>query len=256
MTITPQESSPAAAAWKHPFPGVTRLDAFRRYVNRAYKVSLQSYDDLHKWSVENLEDFGKAVWVFCGVVYSHPADKVSNGINTQWPRPEWFPGARINFTENILAVGLKTHPDSVAVSACREAGTHWRHLTWRQLHSQVALHTAALRAAGVEKGDRVAGVLSNSVEAVVLLLAAGAVGAIFSSMAPDMGAAGIVSRYAQIRPKIMFVDTDVLYAGKRRILHEKLNTAVTHLRKRVPELEKVVVVTGSVLSDPSWWAFL
>lgn len=96
------------------------------------------------------------------------------------------------------------------------------------------------------------GILSNSVEAVVILLATGAVGAIFSSMAPDMGAAGIVSRYAQIQPKIIFVDTEVLYAGKRRILHEKLTTALTHLRKRVPELGKVVVITGSLLPDPGW----
>ncbi|KAJ4205936.1 hypothetical protein NW759_014413 [Fusarium solani] len=249
-TISPRAQDVAAGAWRHPFPGATRLDAFRRYVNRAYRVSLQSYQDVHKWSVENLEDFAKAVWVFCGVVYSHPPDKVANGINNVWPRPEWFPGARINFAENIFAVGLNTHPDSVAVSACREAGTHWRHLTWRQLHSQVALYTAALRAAGVGRGDRVAGVLSNSVEAVVVLLASGAVGAIFSSMAPDMGAAGIVSRYAQIQPKIIFVDTEVLYAGKRRILHEKLTTALAHLRKRVPELGKVVVITGSLLPDP------
>ncbi|KAH7232702.1 hypothetical protein B0J15DRAFT_572192 [Fusarium solani] len=251
-TISPRAQDVAAGVWRHPFPGATRLDAFRRYVNRAYRVSLQSYQDVHKWSVENLEDFAKAVWVFCGVVYSHPPDKVANGINNVWPRPEWFPGARINFAENIFAVGLNTHPDSVAVSACREAGTHWRHLTWRQLHSQVALYTAALRAAGVGRGDRVAGVLSNSVEAVVVLLASGAVGAIFSSMAPDMGAAGIVSRYAQIQPKIIFVDTEVLYAGKRRILHEKLTTALAHLRKRVPELGKVVVITGSLLPDPGW----
>ena len=162
MTITPGTSSPrtqdaAVGAWRHPFPGATRLDAFRRYVNRAYSVSLQSYEDIHKWSVKNLQDFAKAVWVFCGVVHSKPPDKVANGIDNVWPRPDWFPGARINFTENILAVGLNTHPDSVAVSACREAGTHWRHLTWRQLHSQVALYTAALRAAGVGRGDRVAG---------------------------------------------------------------------------------------------------
>ncbi|KAJ4310572.1 hypothetical protein N0V84_010907 [Fusarium piperis] len=251
-TTSPRAQGAAVGVWKHPFPGVTRLDAFRRYVNRAYGASLESYQDLHNWSVKNLEDFAKAVWIFCGVVYSHPPDKVANGINNVWPRPDWFPGARINFTENILAVGLKTHPDSVAVSACREAGTHWRHLSWRQLHSQVALYTAALRAAGVGRGDRVAGVLSNSIEAMVILLATGAVGAIFSSMAPDMGAAGIVSRYAQIQPKIIFVDTEVLYAGKRRILHEKLTTALTHLRKRVPGLGKVVVITGSLLPDPGW----
>lgn len=91
------------------------------------------------------------------MVYNAAPEKVANGIRNMWPRPEWFPGARINFTENILCVGLKVHPDRIAVSACREAGTHWRHLTWVQLYAQVALYTTALRAAGVRRGDRVAG---------------------------------------------------------------------------------------------------
>lgn len=103
------------------------------------------------------------------------------------------------------------------------------------------------------KNDTIVAVLSNSIEAVVVLLAAASIGAIFSSTAPDMGAAGIVSRYAQIRPKIMFVDTEVLYAGKRRVLRQKMTTAVTQLRKQVPELTKVVVVTGSVLPDNGWY---
>jgi len=95
-------------------------------------------------------------------------------------------------------------------------------------------------------------ILSNSIEAVVLLLAAGSIGAIFSSAAPDLGASGIVSRFEQIRPKILFVDSEVLYAGKRRILHKKLKTAVTQLRDLVPELEKVVVVLGSTSFLEDW----
>ncbi|KAH6999427.1 hypothetical protein EDB80DRAFT_754039 [Ilyonectria destructans] len=254
MTKIPINSSPAqlaaVGAWKHPYPEATRLDTFRRHVNREYSLNLETYDDIHRWSVENLEDFCKAVWVFCGMVYSAAPEKVANGIRNMWPRPEWFPGARINFTENILSVGLKVHPDRIAVSACREAGTHWRHLTWVQLHTQVALYATALKAAGVRKGDRVAAVLSNSVEAVVILLAAASIGAIFSSTAPDMGAAGIVSRYAQIRPKIMFVDTEVLYAGKRRVLRQKMTTAVTQLRKQVPELTNVVIVPSGTTGIP------
>lgn len=92
-------------------------------------------------------------------------------------------------------------------------------------------------------------VLTNSIEAVVLLLATGAIGAIFSSTAPDMGAEGIISRYTQIRPKILFVETEVLYAGKRRTLGNKIATAVDKLRERVPELSKVVVVNGAPLRD-------
>lgn len=161
MTKITTNASPTqlatVGAWKHPYPEATRLDTFRRHVNREYNLNLETYGDIHRWSVENLDDFCKAVWVFCGMVYSTAPEKVANGIRNMWPRPEWFPGARINFAENILCVGLKVHPDRVAVSACREAGTHWRHLTWVQLHTQVALYTTALKAAGVRRGDRVAG---------------------------------------------------------------------------------------------------
>lgn len=104
-----------------------------------------------------------------------------------------------------------------------------------------------------DQNGMIVAVLSNSIEAVVVLLAAASIGAIFSSTAPDMGAAGIVSRYAQIRPKIMFVDTEVLYAGKRRVLRQKMTTAVTQLRKQVPELTNVVIVTGSGLLDNGWY---
>ncbi|KAM5358690.1 hypothetical protein ACJZ2D_015081 [Fusarium nematophilum] len=238
-------SHPPAAIWKHPHPRATRLDAFRRDINRTYKVDLKTYEQLHRWSVDNLEAFCKEIWVFCGMVSSVSPERVANDICTMWPRPEWFPGARLNYSENILSAGLMAHPDRIAISACREPGTHWRHLTWAQLRRQVALFASALHEAGVVAGDRIA------VEAVVLLLAAGSIGAIFSSTAPDMGAEGIVSRYSQIRPKMLFVDTEVLYAGRRRILRKKIVAAVTKLRERVPELAKVVVVTGAPWPDDS-----
>ncbi|KAH7161943.1 hypothetical protein B0J13DRAFT_632666 [Dactylonectria estremocensis] len=247
-TLIKASPSPGAI-WKHPHPQSTRLDAFRRRINRSYNVDLGTYEQLHQWSVENLEAFCMEIWVFCGMVYSACPERVANNLSTMWPRPEWFPGARINYTENILSAGLMLHPDRIAISACREPGEHWRHLTWVQLRRQVALYVSALQAAGVVAGDRIAAVLTNSVEAVVLLLAAGSVGAIFSSTAPDMGVEGIVSRYSQIRPKVLFVDTKVLYAGRRRALRDKVVAAVTQLRERVPELAKVVVVTGATWPD-------
>ncbi|KAH7147309.1 hypothetical protein DER46DRAFT_473628, partial [Fusarium sp. MPI-SDFR-AT-0072] len=232
--------------WKHLDPRATRLDAFRRRINRSYNLDIKTYAQLHEWSVEYLEAFCQEAWAFLGIVYSVPPEKVASSLENMWPRPEWFPGARMNFTENILAPGLTAHPDSVAVSACRES-RKWRHLTWVQLRDQVALYVSALEAAGVVAGDRIAAVLTNSIEAVVLLLATGAIGAIFSSTAPDMGAEGIISRYTQIRPKILFVETEVLYAGKRRTLGNNIATAVDKLRERVPELSKVVVVNGAPL---------
>ncbi|KAM0083642.1 hypothetical protein ACKRZS_004146 [Fusarium odoratissimum] len=235
--------------WIHPSPHLTRLDAFRRFINRKYDLNLTNYTELHKWSVDEIESFCGEIWTFCGLVYTKPPTAVAVGIESMCPRPRWFPGARLNYTENILIKGLAAHPDAVAVSACREGGTEWRHLTWMELRDHVALYTSALRHAGVKQGDRVATVATNSVESLLILLAAGSVGAIFSSTAPDMGAKGVIERYSQIQPKVLFVESTVLYGGQRRDQREKLKTAVGELKKRVQQLEHVVVMTGPAWND-------
>lgn len=145
------------ATWAHPSPQLTKLDAFRRHVNLKYNLALGDYEQLHAWSVDKTELFYREIWDFCGVVSSTPPSRAINDGSSMWPRPEWFPGARLNFTENLLAVGLATHPDKTAVSACREAGTQWRHLTWKQLGREVARYASALRTANVKAMDRVAG---------------------------------------------------------------------------------------------------
>lgn len=145
--------------WKHPSPHLTRSDAFRRHVNIKYKLQLRSYDDLHKWSVDELEKFSQEVWEFCGVVYSIPPDEVAVGLDKMWPRPRWFPGAQLNYTENLVATGLAAHPDAVAISACSEGGTNWRHLSWRELVHELERFVSALKMAGIRQGDRIAGML-------------------------------------------------------------------------------------------------
>jgi acetoacetyl-CoA synthetase len=147
--------------WKHPAPYLTRVDAFRRYINLKYDLNLNTYSDLHKWSVDEIESFCGEIWTFCGLVYSESPECVGHGINVMWPRPEWFPGARLNYTENILVKGRNATPDAIAVSSCREGGSNWRHLTWIQLWQQVESYAAALRRAGVGRGDRVASELNE-----------------------------------------------------------------------------------------------
>ncbi|TPX15237.1 uncharacterized protein E0L32_004514 [Thyridium curvatum] len=240
-------------SWQHPSPHLTRVDAFRRQVNRRYGLSLETYHELLRWSVTELEAFCRELWTFCGVVCSAPPERVAGpddgALDRMWPRPNWFPGARLNFTENMLAAGLAAHPDAVAVSACREGGAAWRHLTWARLRDETARYAAALRSLGVGQGDRVAVVTTNSVEALLVLLACGSVGAIMSSTASDMGAKGILERYLQIRPKVLFVESRVVYNGKTHDHREKLGGVVAQLRKAVAELEVVIDVSGSSWSD-------
>ncbi|KAJ5609582.1 hypothetical protein N7528_010149 [Penicillium herquei] len=232
------------AVWKHPYPKTTRIDAFRRHVNRKYGLALRGYNDLHKWSVDQLEAFNAELWEFCGVVCSVPPLSVADGLDKVWPPPKWFPGAKLNYSENLLATGLATHPDLTAISACREGGTDWRHLSWTELKQQVELYASALLNAGVREGDRVGAVSTNSIETALLLLATGWIGAIFSSSAPDMGVRGIVERFLQIRPTIVFVESSVLYASKRIDLSEKLGEVCDKLREGVPELVQVVDISS------------
>ena len=142
--------------WKHPNVPATRVDAFRKYINRKYALNIRNHQELHDWSVGGIETFAQEIWRFCGIVYSVPPTQTALGLETMYPRPTWFPGARLNYTENLLNVGLAAHPDIIAVSACREGGTQWRDLTWRELRGEVEKWASALRRAGVSKGDRVA----------------------------------------------------------------------------------------------------
>jgi len=143
--------------WEHPDVQSTRMDVFRRHVNRKYNLRIQSYAELHAWSVEKHIAFAQEIWDFCGVQVSAAPLCVGTGLDRMWPRPQWFPGARLNYTENLIAVGLALHPTAIAISACRERESDSRHVTWVQLRHEVEKWTSALRNAGVQKGDRVAG---------------------------------------------------------------------------------------------------
>jgi acetoacetyl-CoA synthetase len=230
--------------WKHPYPKSTQLDAFRRHINLKYGLNLDNYEKLHRWSVQNIETFHTELWGRCGLTYSIAPTSVAYGLERMWPPPQWFPGARLNYSENLLRTGLTSRPDSIAISACREGGTEWRHLTWKQLEQQVQLYASAMTNAGLRQGDRVAAVVTNSVESVVLLLATGWLGAIFSSTSPDMGVNGIVERFVQIQPKLLFVESIVTYATKKVDLRSKLALAVGQLNKRSIGERKVIDVSN------------
>ncbi len=146
----------AEVLWTHPNVQSTRADAFRRSVNRKHGCDHKTYADQHRWSVDNVEAFAEEIWTFCGLKYSVPPTRVGIGLEKMYPRPQWFPGARLNYTENVLCVGLAASPDAVAVSALREGGLDTRSFTWMQLQTEVERWSSALRRAGVRPGDRVA----------------------------------------------------------------------------------------------------
>jgi acetoacetyl-CoA synthetase len=200
-----------------------------------------SYWQLHEWSIENPERFWSLTWRFCGIIGHRGtgggAERVGVGLDHMGPPdaergPRWFPDASLNFAENLL----RFNDEMPALASWNEEG-HQRTLTYRELREAVATLTLALKTAGVQPGDRVAGWLPNIPEAVIAMLATATLGAIWSSCSPDFGAQGVMDRFGQIEPKVLFAADGYLYNGKEIDLLPRLR----QIAFRIPTLEHVVV---------------
>ena len=204
---------------------------------------MRDFASLYRWSVEHAEAFWPEVWRFCGVVADEPLarepwDDVVIGLDRMAPPdpklgPRWFAGARLNFAENLLRYA-DDHP---ALVFWNELGRQ-RTVTYADLGQEVARVAAALTEHGIVAGDRVAGFLPNLPEAVIAMLAATSLGAIWSSCSPDFGANGVIDRFGQIRPRVLFCADGYRYAGK---VIDSL-ARIREVRERIPEIERVVVV--------------
>jgi len=204
--------------------------------------SVRDFPSLYRWSVERADAFWPEVWHFCGVIAEerpgrHPWDEVVVGLDRMAPPdrelgPRWFSGARLNFAENLL----RHADDRPALIFWNERGRQ-RQVSYQELNEQVRSVAAALAAEGVGAGDRVAGFMPNLPETVTAMLGAASLGAIWSSCSPDFGTNGVLDRFGQIQPKILFCADGYRYAGK------DIDTLarVREVRERIPEIRRVVV---------------
>src|SRR3954470_11264977 len=222
------------------------MTEFLRYVEErggppVPDYSADSYWQLHEWSVANPERFWSLTWRFCGIIGHRGtgggAERVGVGLDNMGPPdpdkgPNWFPDASLNFAENLL----RFTDEEPALASWNEEG-HQRTVTYRELREAVTTLALALKAAGVEPEDRVAGWLPNIPEAVIAMLATASLGAIWSSCSPDFGAQGVMDRFGQIAPKILFAADGYLYNGKEIDLLPRLR----QIAFRIPTLEHVVV---------------
>ncbi|XP_036730885.1 acetoacetyl-CoA synthetase isoform X3 [Balaenoptera musculus] len=213
----------------------TQMDRFRAVVGAAYGLALENYDDLYHWSVESYSDFWAEFWKFSGIVFSRTYDEVVDTSKGIADVPEWFKGSRLNYAENLLQHGEN---DGVALYVAREGREEIEKVSFEELRRQVALYAAAMRKMGVRRGDRVIGYLPNSVHAVEAMLAATSIGAIWSSTSPDFGVNGVLDRFSQIQPKLIFSVEAVVYNGKEHDHIDKLQQVV----KGLADLKKVVVI--------------
>ncbi|WP_237567910.1 acetoacetate--CoA ligase [Microbulbifer hydrolyticus] len=183
------------------------MDQFRRRVNESHQQSLPDYSALYQWSVDNRETFWGELWDFGEVVASARGERVLG--KDAMPGAEWFPDARLNFAENLL----RFRDDRVALIERLENGGR-RQLTYAQLFEEVERLASALVGAGVGKGDRVAGFMPNIMDTVVAMLATTSLGAIWTSCSPDFGINGVLDRFGQVEPKVLFACEGYYYNGK------------------------------------------
>ncbi|MGH8906265.1 MAG: acetoacetate--CoA ligase [Egibacteraceae bacterium] len=203
-----------------------------------------TYEDLWAWSIDDLEGFWAKVWADCGVLAARGCDRVHGEL--RMPGTEWFGGARLNFAENLL----RRRDGRVAIVGAGE-GRDDEFVTYSRLHHLVARARQGLARLGVGEGDRVAGLLPNAVETVVLALAAAALGAVWSTCSPDFGPMGIVDRFGQIRPKVLAVADGYRYNGRTHPLRAKIDGVLGHIQG----IDHVVLVdfagTGARIGHPS-----
>jgi acetoacetyl-CoA synthetase len=222
------------------------LTRFIKHIQKQKPAGADGVDDfasLWCWSVESPEAFWPEVWRFCGVIADErpgqePWDEVVVGRDRMAPPdaalgPRWFTGARLNFAENLLRYA-DNHP---AIVFWNEQGRQ-RELSYSELSREVARVAGALERDGIGPGDRVAGFLPNIPETVIAMLATTSLGAIWSSCSPDFGAHGVLDRFGQIRPRILFCADGYRYASKEI---DSL-ARVREVRGRLPEIEQVVVI--------------
>nr|XP_003420324.1 acetoacetyl-CoA synthetase isoform X2 [Loxodonta africana] len=213
----------------------TQMDRFRAAVGASCGLALENYGDLYHWSVKSYSDFWAEFWKFSGIVFSRMYDEVVDTSKGITDVPEWFRGSRLNYAENLLR---HKDNDHVALYVAREGREEIVKVTFKELRQQVALFAAAMRKMGVKVGDRVVGYLPNGEHAVEAMLAAASIGAIWSSTSPDFGVNGVLDRFSQIQPKLIFSVEAVVYNGKEHNHMDKLQQVV----KGLPDLKKVVVI--------------
>jgi acetoacetyl-CoA synthetase len=209
----------------------THLARFIQFVGSELDPAVADYDSLYRFSIEQPEAFWGAVWEFGEVRATVRGERVVE----HWPEmpgTRWFPDARLNFAENML----RRTDDAIAIEFAGEGGMR-RSLSWRALNDEVARIAAGLRGMDVRPGDRVAGYLPNLPETVIAMLAATSIGAIWSSCSPDFGARGVLDRFGQIEPKVLFAAAAYRYNGK---VHDCLGR-LADLLPELPTVQRVVV---------------
>lgn len=208
------------------------VTSFMAWLDREESLRFTNYDELWQWSVAELESFWEAVWRYYGVQSTTPYSSVLG--SRSMPGARWFDGATLNYAQAVLARATDARPALLAVA---EGGAPVE-MSWAALRGAVGALAAALAAAGVGRGDRVAAYLPNIPEAVVALLAVTSIGAIWTSCAPDFGTRSVIDRFAQVSPKVLIAVDGYRFNATDHDRRE----VVAELQAALPSLETTILV--------------
>jgi acetoacetyl-CoA synthetase len=262
MSRPSPEGSPVSEPLWRPSPervARANLTKFGARVTQKHGVALPEYAALHRWSVDQREAFWREIWDY-GRVVGEPGKRTL--VDDRMPGAKWFPDARLNFAENLLAPGAMDERGTALVFWGEDKIK--RRISNAELRAEVSRVAQALRAAGVKTGDRVAAFIPNMPEAIIGMLATASLGAVWSSASPDFGVQGVLDRFGQIEPVVLFTVDGYWYNGKPQPIVDKLRD----ITKRLPTLRRTVVVpylqessgpaydpTG-IAHEQSWQAFV
>lgn len=212
-------------------PPSSNIDTFIAFLKTRGETSLTSYQDLRTWSLDEFESFWDAVWDFADIKSSHKGERVIDEGSSMFKR-RFFPEARLNFAENLL----RRDDEGDAVVFWGEDKIK-RKLSHRELRDQVARLAHYLKSLGVCAGDRVAGFVPNTPEALIAMLATTSLGAVWSSCSPDFGIEGVIDRFGQIEPKVLISADGYYYGGKTFDCLKKVHD----IQGRLPSLISTII---------------
>jgi acetoacetyl-CoA synthetase len=233
----------------------SNIRAYLDWLAETRGLTFATYDELWRWSVDELEAFWESLWQYFKIQSATPYSRVLSG--REMPGARWFEGATLNYAEHVFRNATADHPAALFRSE-RQPLTA---ISWAELEAQVAAVAAALRGLGVAPGDRVVGYIPNIPQALVAFLAAASLGAIWSSCSPDFGSPSVIDRFTQIEPKVLVAVDGYQYGGKpfdRRGAVAEIQAALPTLQATlfVPYLNPAAAPDGLSGTVLSWDAAL
>jgi len=210
----------------------TNIYKLKQYINKKFSLDISNYNQLHRWSIQNIDLFWEVMWEKLDIVFSKKYTSVIENENSML-ESNWFLNSRLNFSENLL----KIKSNSIAIEFINEQGKH-KKISYKELYLQVSKVAHSFRNLGLEKGDRVAALMPNIPETVISMLAVSSIGAIWSSCSPDFGSKGILDRFDQIKPKIIISVNGYYFKNKIFNIDDK----IANILNKIPSIKHAVLV--------------